>query len=75
MDNLEKWEQFRLLAYTFASIGLVFFLLGVYLEAASFGLDDSSLTIISFFGSVTKETGTACGVVAGGLGYLSEDLK
>lgn len=75
MDNLEAWEQVRILAYIFISIGVIFFLLGVYLNAASFGLDDSSLSIISLVGGVTKDIGTACGTVGGGLAFTAEGMK
>lgn len=75
MDNLETWEELRILAYILTSIGAVFFLVGVYFNAASFGLSAHSPSVLVLVGAVIKDTGTACGMLGGGLALLTEGLK
>lgn len=69
------WEEIRILAYIFTVLGVVLFLIGVYFDAASFGLGADSPSVVTLIGSVVKDTGTVCGVVGGGLGFLTEGLK
>jgi hypothetical protein len=75
MKNLETWEELRILAYIFTIIGAVLFLIGVYFDAASFGVSAQSPSVIAFVGVTIKDTGTVCGMLGGGLAYLTEGMK
>lgn len=75
MDNLSTWEEIRILAYIFMVMGFVFFVLGIHFEAASFGLNEGSLNILALLSSVIKDTGEACGMLAGIMTLVTENMK
>lgn len=65
MSNMEIHKRILIFAYAFTTVGLVFFMTGIYFEAASFGLSNSALSTVALMGEVFKETGVACGTIAG----------
>lgn len=75
MNNLSRWEEVRIFSYVFLSLSLVFFLLGLYTEAAGFGTDGNVLAVLNLLGKVIKDSGTVCGMAGGLLLAISEGWK
>lgn len=75
MKNINRWEEIRVFGYIFISLGIVLFVIGIYIEATGFGTDGAVLSLIAAFGKIFKDTGTACGTIGGVLFTLSEGWK
>lgn len=75
MKNINRWEEIRMFAYIFISVGIILFGVGINIEATGFGTEDQVLTLISALGAVFKDTGALCGTIGTTLFAISEGWK
>lgn len=60
MDNLEFWEELRIIAYIISFTGIIIYLLGAFFNAASFGTSEIEYNLIILLSDVFRQTGTGC---------------